>query len=199
MRLFWALELPDAIRERLVAAADALRQAAPRARVGWVQPDAMHLTLKFLGDGIEDAAPIAAAGRAALGGGPGALDLAVTRVGSFGSRRDPRVVWAAVEGPGLPGLQELVARLEGAMAKLGFARERRPYAPHITLGRVRPPRSRDERDGLAELARALESPPAPGPLPWRPDRVVLFESQLRGPKPPVYAAREQVELAAAAA
>jgi RNA 2',3'-cyclic 3'-phosphodiesterase len=121
-------------------------RAAPD--VGWVSPDNLHLTLKFLG-GVEPgrlAGIEVALARVAVEARP--FDLAVRGLGAFPTPSRPRVLWAGVAAGG-EALGALARRVDDALAALGFEREARAYSPHVTLGRVRMPR----RD--ASLAAAL--------------------------------------------
>lgn len=187
-RLFWAVELPDFVCERLLAVQEAVAQACPGEKVRWVRREQMHLTLEFLGE--TDVAPseLAAAAAAILPAAPVALE--VVGLGTFGGRR-PRVLWAGVQGAGREELIAFVDRLERAMRKLGFARERRGYSPHVTLGRVRA--GKGGRRGRSKLPAALEATGLPG-LPVLVSELVLLESsvgQERGPA--VYTALERLE------
>ena len=104
----------------------------------WVPIENVHLTFKFLGDvswavipAIEQAlAPLCAAEP------PLVFDLA--GVGAFPNAARPRVLWVGVREPEAPRLGSLFARIEETFAELGFAREERPFKPHLTLARARP-------------------------------------------------------------
>src|SRR5258706_14752034 len=50
MRLFIALELPDAVRDALFNLQQRLRSRDSANIVRWLNADTFHLTLKFLGD-----------------------------------------------------------------------------------------------------------------------------------------------------
>ncbi len=153
-RCFAALELNDDVRLRLAEIQHRLRQAG--AHVGWSAPRDFHLTLIFLGHVIEAriAELAVCLDRAASGHGP--FSFQVSGLGHFGSPNAPRVLWAGVPQPPreLLDLQREVAKaLEGG----GDAEpEARPYAPHITLGRVKSSRGLGE---LTSTARALMNTP----------------------------------------
>ncbi len=210
MRLFWALELPEALRARLAEVQERLRRSEPDARVSWSSPEGMHLTLEFLGElAGDDAAERAAA--AAAEGLPreGPLELAVEGLGGFGGR----VLWAGLSGPSLEPLGRLAAHLERTARRLGVEPERRPYRGHVTLGRVRterprrPPRGRRHeragRAGAEEAARgraavarltALLRATSLGPLPFSARELVLVQSELGGGRPARYTARARLAL-----
>lgn len=133
MRLFVALNLPKREKKRLHKAATPLREADWSMR--WVEPDAIHLTLKFLGevrpqdvDGVQEAITQIAAKTM-----PFRVDIA--QLGAFPSVRRPRVIWVGIEAT--PELRCLKHDLEWELASLGFERETRAYHPHLTLGRVK--------------------------------------------------------------
>lgn len=145
--------MPPALRTRLGAEIERLR---PHARgVGWVAPENLHLTLKFLG-GVEPARlPAIAAALAQVAGRGAPFELALHGLGAFPSATRPRVFWAGVSA-GAPALDALAAQVEAALVGLGFPPEDRPFSAHVTLGRVREPR-RDPSlatalDGAASLA-----------------------------------------------
>ncbi len=148
MRLFLAINLPAPERDRIQRAIGPLRLA--HLPVRWVSTDALHLTLKFLGEVSEERADavVRAADGVARQYAPFHLEL--RGLGAFPNLRNPRVVWVAVHAP--PELERLAADLDAATAALGFPREARPFSPHLTLGRA----DRDARAGefrrLGELA-----------------------------------------------
>ena len=115
-------------------------------------PGNLHLTLKFLGDVAEGRvdAIVGALSGAASDVSVFAADL--RGLGAFPSAARPRVVWAGVtEGAG--AMVELADRIDAALAAHGFAREARPFSPHVTLGRVRQPgRNQALRDALQDGA-----------------------------------------------
>ena len=169
MRTFIAVELDDAIRSRLAEAQQQLRPVAG-ASVKWVKPELIHLTLKFLGEIDEGQVADVAEAMALAAAGAGAFELSVAGLGAFPPRGAPRVVWAGVEPH--PALTALVERLEEGLEILGFARERRPYSPHLTLGRVKDPR------GASALRGRLEAGAAMSFGARRVDDLVLMQSVL---------------------
>ncbi|MBI4735505.1 MAG: RNA 2',3'-cyclic phosphodiesterase [candidate division NC10 bacterium] len=160
MRLFVAVNLPSEVRERLAAVQDRLRRA--QADVSWVRAENIHVTLKFLGDveakRLERVRPALA--EEARAGAP--FSMEVSGVGSFGGRI-PRVVWVGV-GDGAEPLTRLAGQVEDGLGRVGFPKERRGFAAHLTVGRVRSPRNaeallaalgeeRTEPFGVAEVTQ----------------------------------------------
>ncbi len=152
MRLFVAVRLPGEIRERLALVQDRLRHA--QADVSWVRAESLHITLKFL-DEVETKRlePIRhALAEAARGVSPFSMEVA--GLGTFGGGT-PRVVWVGVREGSAP-LAALASRVEDGLGRVGFAKERRGFTAHFTLGRVRSP-----RNAAALLAVVREETAAP--------------------------------------
>lgn len=130
LRLFVALDLPDAVK----AALSALRTDIDGA--SWSKTANMHLTLKFLGDGIEESrVPELISALQTVRGAP--FTLALHGVGRFppGDRQPARVLWAGLDAP--RDLVVLAAAVERALVPLGFPAERRAFSPHLTLARLK--------------------------------------------------------------
>jgi 2'-5' RNA ligase len=141
MRSFIAIEIDDGVRRELAAFQQLLR--VTRAQVRWVRPEAMHLTLAFLGevdetalDGIQTAMTVSAEASAPL-------QLEFCGTGTFGPPRSPRVVWVDIRHD-VKGLLKLQSSLAASLRAIGFETESRPFAPHITLGRIHGPLNLDE-------------------------------------------------------
>jgi RNA 2',3'-cyclic 3'-phosphodiesterase len=137
MRLFVAVNLPAEIKDHMGAVQDRLRRA--QADVSWVRSENIHVTLKFLGETEEKRLERirTTLGEVARAGIP--FSMEVSGIGSFGGRV-PRVVWVGV-GDGAETLTQLAGRIEAALARIGFPKERRGFTAHLTLGRVRSPRN----------------------------------------------------------
>ena len=173
LRLFVALLVPAEV----IAVAEEV-QAALRSKqlaVRWVRPAGIHLTLQFLGETPAERVPALeeALARVAAIGVP--LRLYTVGVGCFPTAEArTRVVWL-----GLAGEDERLAALQAAVIQatslLGYEPEARPFAPHLTLGRVRDDATPGERAHVGRVVRAL---PPPDPAPWRVDDVALMLSVL---------------------
>jgi RNA 2',3'-cyclic 3'-phosphodiesterase len=134
VRLFVAVELPDAVRDVIAGGLGRLKRDQPSAR--WVRPEGMHLTLKFLGERPEgfvaEFDPAAAAALAALP----ATSVRLGGGGFFPNDHRPRVAWVGGEAG---GLESWARAVDDAAASLGVERESRTYAPHLTLARLERP------------------------------------------------------------
>ncbi len=127
MRLFIAIALPEDLRARL----SELQQGVPAAR--WVDPNNLHLTLRFIGeaDGVQardlDAALTQVRAER--------FDVTLTGVDCFGQGRKSRALWVGVEP--VPELGRLRRKVEQAAQAAGFAPEGRKFRPHVTLARFK--------------------------------------------------------------
>ncbi len=153
LRTFIAIELSRELKDGLGRLQESLRGQMPPRSVRWVQPDGIHLTLKFLGDTPEDKlkAIEAALARAAAESAP--FSFTVGSLGCFPNARQPRVVWVGLQEP-TGALARLQQAVEAHVAPLGFPTEKRPFSPHLTLGRVQKHASRSEVRQIGEVVAA---------------------------------------------
>lgn len=145
-RVFIAIELPSDVRKGLSDHINRLRKAEPEIHASWSRDESLHLTLKFLGN--TSVAKIEALSQAAQrsAGRFQPFDLIVGRCGAFPPTGQPRVLWIGIDDP-TGELAKLHRALEHECTKAGFAREERPFHPHLTITRLRKPQ------GSRELAR----------------------------------------------
>ena len=128
MRLFYGLGFGPAALREMAAVQERLARRAPGAR--FPGPDALHLTLAFLGEVEDRRLPDALAVLGELS--PTPLALRFSRVGNFS--REAGGLWV-LEPEDCPGLLALESRLERALEKAGLPFARRPFRPHVTLAR----------------------------------------------------------------
>lgn len=137
MRVFIAIDLPGSIRREIERRQDALRAAAAVSReveeIRWTAPEAIHLTLKFLGE-IPEPEVERLIQRLRELGPIQAFPVEVKGFGFFPDARRPRVLWAGIMAPS--DLAALAARV-GAAAALSPRFEAQPFQPHLTLARFR--------------------------------------------------------------
>lgn len=151
MRLFFGIELDDALRMALDHATAPLRAAEPE--LAWVRPEKLHLTMKFLGEVDDVGAARLAAAADAVSASHRPFEMTLGGVGAFPNFRRARVVWMGVESE--PRLELLHHDLELACREAGFEVEGRPFRPHITLARVRAPMTLDRARPFARGARRV--------------------------------------------
>ena len=130
MRLFVALDIPEAVRTAVESLIGELKPLDDSWK--WVRAANLHVTLKFLGEVAPGKlAKTVEALRTAPTPGPVALNF--RRLGFFPNERRPRVLWVGMDAP--QSLIGLAAAVEAALAGVGFPREEREFAPHLTLAR----------------------------------------------------------------
>ena len=175
VRVFVALDLPAPAKEILRQTVEELVDVLPSG-IRWVDPSGIHLTLKFLGDvdtgQVDDLLSAMEWAASAFEGST--LPLSLSGLGVFPNAREPRVLWAGVEGD-LEALGRLQTLVDQELSELGFARERRPFRPHLTLARVRDQVSQLERRRIGEavgLARLA------GKHGWEAQEIHLIRSTL---------------------
>ena len=170
IRSFIAIDLSDPVRLRIEELVRELRKSD--AQVGWVKVEAIHLTLKFLGNVdpelLERIKPALA--REAAKTGP--LRLEAAGCGAFPGLQSPRIIWVGLRGQIAP-LVELARGVEEALVPLGFKPENRPFKPHITVGRVK------GRVRLQSLREKLLSHAGFAAEPFDAAEIVLYKSELR--------------------
>ena len=129
MRLFIALDIDDAVRERIVRFMDGVQGFAPDAR--WVMPESLHVTLKFIGEQPE---PLVEQINTALGTvSARAAEIQIRSYGFFPTAKTARVFWIGMEAG--PQLASLAAAIDDKTASLGIPKEERAFSPHLTLAR----------------------------------------------------------------
>ena len=147
IRTFIAVEIAAPVREQLVTLQETLREAA--GEVKWVEPQNLHLTLKFLGEVDETELYAVCKSAQQAVADTAAFTMQVAGVGAFPDPRRPRVIWAGIR----EGADELIFLhdlLEEEFRSHGYPREDRAFTPHLTLGRARQPKP------TPQLARAFE-------------------------------------------
>ena len=173
MRLFAGVELAPDVQAACAAASSALASrladAGIRTTIRWTPEPNLHVTLWFFGDVDEvvrdriaaemDSAWTLRAFAAAIGNG-----------GAFPPSGAPRVLWLGLLR-GAESFEALYGALAQRVAPLGFPAERRPYHPHITIGRVK-----DARDAgrIREVLRDLTITP----MSFEVRAITLFRSRL---------------------
>jgi 2'-5' RNA ligase len=152
VRLFVAAPLPEDVRRSIAGIQSAL-EAAPLP-VRWVLPEGIHLTFKFLGEVDPSRLGEIEAALRQAGRDIPPFRLRAAGVGAFPGRGEPRVIWVGVEGE-----VEIAARLQEALERaleaIGFPAEKRPFHPHLTLGRVKGEARGDWRPTLARASEEV--------------------------------------------
>jgi 2'-5' RNA ligase len=152
VRLFVALDVGEAIREQLRELLGRLREEYPDAR--WVRPEAIHVTLKFIGhveadrvDAISEALGTVRSEQP--------VEVAFRGLGFFPNQRRPRLLWCGVEAS--TNLSKLASDIEHALDPLGIPFESRPFVAHLTLARWEPGAHAGSVAKLVQASQTLQS------------------------------------------
>jgi len=152
IRSFIAIELPDQLKQAL-GQLQAQLKSDRQSWVKWVDPNSIHLTLKFLGNiaatktgeitrVIEEATQAVSPFR-----------LETKELGAFPNLKRVQVVWLGMGGD-VEKLGQLQQRIESNLARLGFTPESRPFTSHLTLARLRNQAAFNERQEFGQLLTA---------------------------------------------
>jgi 2'-5' RNA ligase len=185
VRTFVAVETSGAVRHKAAELIDIL--AASGAKVSWAKPHNLHLTLKFLDEvrWNEIADVTRAVQQAAQSAQP--FELEIRGAGAFPSPGRPRTLWLGT-AVGSEPLAALHAALEKALKPLGFPKEHRRFAAHLTLGRVR-----DAGPGAHDLGPLIKQHADFSAGRFTVEELVVFSSELT-PQGPIYEAIGRAEL-----
>ncbi len=153
VRSFIAIHLPADVRAELTSLEDKLK-ARRHPFVKWVDPEIMHLTLKFLGNVTVDSIPQIIEAMSSVAQAHYPFKLEVSGTGAFPNWQHPQVVWVGVGGES-DKLNALHRDLESALSPMGFTPESRSFSAHLTLGRLRDRVTTDDRRRFAEFAQKI--------------------------------------------
>ena len=193
LRAFIAIELNEIICSELAVLQTKLKTSG--ADVKWVKPEDIHLTLKFLGNTKKDKIEKIKNILDSMAGRTKAFDISLSSIGAFPSLNSPRVIWVGIKEIFDPeagsALALMVSEIEEKLSKSGFSKENRPFAAHLTIGRVR---SLEGKRQLKEIItdinkHAGECPPVRAEI----NHITLFQSKLT-PKGPVYTVLSRANL-----
>lgn len=129
MRVFVALDLNEAIRERIQRFVEGMSGFAPDVR--WVRPESMHVTLKFVGEKSAETVAEIKQALAAIQSAP--FEISFRNYGFFPTSKAPRVFWIGIDAG--PPLAALAKAVDETMAALNIPKEEHAFSPHLTLAR----------------------------------------------------------------
>ena len=193
MRLFVALNIDQAIRERILRFLQGVQGFAPEAR--WVKPESLHVTLKFIGE--KPAVAIEAIKSSLRNLNSETVEMNFRSFGFFPSAKAPRVFWIGIESG--PQLKTLAARVDDALSTLGISKEDHEFSPHLTLARAGKSGAPQRRPGDAphskfkSLQEKLNAMPVPEFGTANAREFYLYESKL-SPAGSKYTKLERFEL-----
>ena len=179
MRLFVALDIDEGIRERISRFLEGVRNFSPEAR--WIQPESMHITLKFVGEQPESALGSIQQALQSVSGKR--CEIHFRGYGFFPTAKAARVFWLGIEAG--PQLGELAGSIDAQLGTLGLPEEERAFSPHLTLARSTggsgaPHRKKSDRANRAfqHLQEKLAALPTPEFGTMTAHEFFLYQSQL---------------------
>jgi 2'-5' RNA ligase len=147
IRCFIAVQIGDDLKISIGDTIKILKKSC--ADVKWVKTENLHITLKFLGSIEEDQVGSISSRITDIALKHNNFDFTLMGTGVFPDYRRARVLWVGIRDHN--HLLKIANEIEDAMECEGFDRERRPFSPHITIGRVRSPKGIDKL--TAELVK----------------------------------------------
>jgi len=149
IRSFIAIELPEEVKSGLDRLKGEMKETE-YTFVKWVGSEGIHLTLKFLGNIPFKLVTEATSAIKEASEGISPFHLELSGLGAFPNLKQPRVVWVGIWGE-VDKLLRLQQNIDFALSPLGFAKEERPFVPHLTLARVRQGASSIQIKNFGEL------------------------------------------------
>jgi RNA 2',3'-cyclic 3'-phosphodiesterase len=169
VRVFIAVPLSAGLKAKLVALQQEFQRLRPEAT--WVREAGFHITLKFLGDVDPSLLGSIISCMTTIAQDHHPFMLSLAGVGVFPQESSPRVLWVGVQD--VTGtLRQIQQMLNARLTQIGFSSEERPFAPHLTLARLK----RVSRRGEFLVALKAHREAVLGQLTV--DRMELVESQL---------------------
>jgi 2'-5' RNA ligase len=179
MRTFIAIELPENIKNSLAKLQEELK--ATGADVKWVQPQNIHLTLKFLGERDDKKVKRISEILDEVAKVHTAFQIQINALGAFPNLNSPRVIWVGID-QGDVETKNIFKDLEDLICKVGIPKEDRAFSSHITIGRTRSPAGREK---LTQAITILGEEIGKVNLTFTAGSITLFKSTLT-PKGPIY-------------
>lgn len=187
MRVFIAIDIDEVIKQDVADLQSKLQAGADvkKGDVKWVNPNNMHLTLKFLGE-VSDPQVVEVCNVVKdVASQHEHFDIDVETVGYFGGT-SAKVLWVGA-GRDCGQLLKLQQDLEEQLALAGWPEENRAFAAHLTLCRVRNPKAGFKLAQLTDQYKDFKLGT------FAADAVTVYQSELT-PSGPIYTVLGRYEL-----
>jgi len=134
-RSFIAVNLNPEIKEYLTYLQVSLN--FPQTKIKWVEKNNLHLTMKFLGDMSLEQTELIKSGLKGIASRYNQFIIKLSsNIGIFPTYKMPRIIWVGIK-EGVNQLEELYNSIENDLSNKGFSREDKYFSGHITIGRVK--------------------------------------------------------------
>lgn len=174
LRAFIAIELPQSLQDAIGKQTARLHQTLGDNIIRWVPPQNMHLTLKFIGNIANIHLDFLKQLLTRTTESHPQFDMQIGGIGPYPNSKRPRILWAGIHAPA--DLASLQRNIEVGASRLGYEKEKRPFSPHLTIGRVR--QNIDAAD-LKKIRSALDGIQIGSIGSARIDSIHLYKSELR--------------------
>jgi 2'-5' RNA ligase len=174
LRAFIAIEIPSEIHQAIEKKTAGIWAALNSSLVRWVPSSNIHLTLKFLGDVSPANVELLSQMLNVEVSQHQAFEMTFEGLGAFPNPKRPRVIWIGIHAPA--ALEALQHGIEAAAATLGYPAEKRPFSPHLTIGRVQ---QNVSSTGMQKIRIALEQTQVGSLGITQVTAVHLFKSDLK--------------------
>ena len=163
--------VPVMVNEAFLSSLEELKKLLAGERISWVAPDRYHITIRFIGDTEIEA--VHHIGRSLKDHieVPGKTEIRLLRLGSFGPRQNPRVIWVGFDQTRV--FEQLKENVDKILETAGIASDPQPFRAHLTLGRVR---SIQNRKGFYDAIGRMEDSFSQKVFI---DRLVYYRSELQ--------------------
>jgi 2'-5' RNA ligase len=176
LRTFIAIPLSSEIQQFLSQVQDHLKKLD--CNIKWVNPENIHLTLKFLGDVKPKKIDAIKQTLEELAKNMRPINIELTQIGAFPNAKNPHVLWIGIKDDEHQ-IARFASSVEDNFGKIGFKKEKKPFSPHITLGRIRSPKN------IQLLSEAISNYALPVDLKQIAQNITLYKSTLT-PAGPIY-------------
>ena len=132
-RLFAAIKIHPS--ESFISQYWSIRHSLNNEKIKWVDPENIHITLKFFGETPEHHISVINMALQQASGGIPPFELSLGNTGIFGSSYNPRLIWFGIDP--CEELLTLSKNIFGELKNIGIENDRQNFVPHLTIGRIK--------------------------------------------------------------
>jgi len=172
-RLFAAIKIHPLAR--YISLFNEISSSLRHERIKWVEPENMHLTLKFFGETDETKIPAIRQSIETAVAQSKSFTLKIANTGIFGSRYDPKVIWFGIDKQ--EELDNLAKNIFSELGKIGWQQDRQNFVPHLTIGRIKGLKDKPLFQQIISKYNTVEIQEE------NVNKIILYESILRRERP----------------
>lgn len=155
IRSFFAIPLSTKINDRIFVEMSKVKNLISGAPIKWVEPQNLHLTIKFLGNSTnKDIQTIADRLQKEIQFFKD-FQLSFHSFGAFPTIKNPKVIWVGCDAN--EPLQRIFMIIENICSNFNIPYEERPFSPHITLGRVKNHFTKEESLAFSKIISQIRT------------------------------------------